>query len=194
MEENTIDALVNIFSRFPGMGARSARRLVLFLIKHQNLYLNSLIDNLKNLQTNIKVCECGNLDNTNPCKICSNESRDHTIICIVEDIMGLWAIERTGIFNGLYYTIGAIISPIRGIGPEQLKTDNLLKLIEKNQVKEVVLALNATIEGQATAYYIKELLPNLCCSQLCSGVPINGELDYLDSSTIGAAFLRRNTI
>ena len=191
---NTIENLASILSKLPGLGIRSARRMVLFLIKNQKLYLDSLIHNLKNLRDNIKICNCGNLDDNIPCNICSDSSRDTNLLCVVEDIVSLWAIERPGIFNGLYYILGGIISPIRGIGPKELKIENLVQLADKRQITEVILALNATIEGQATAFYIKEVLKEIKCSQLCSGVPVNGELDYLDSSTIGAAFLRRNII
>lgn len=185
---NAIDALSALLGKVPGLGPRSARRMVLFLLRNPDSLLAPIIAQLNNIRAEVKKCACGNLDQQSPCVICSDKTRDHSVVCVVEDVTSLWAIERAKCFNGIYYVMDRVLSPTGGIGPEDLKVSRLQDYVGVHGVTEVVLALNPTVEGQATAHYVQEMLGSLVrCSRLRLGIPMGGELDYLDAGTIAAA-------
>lgn len=185
---NAIDALSALLGKVPGLGPRSARRMVLFLLRNPDSLLAPILEQLHNIRNDVKKCECGNLDEQSPCVVCSNKTRDRSIVCVVEDVTSLWAIERANCFNGLYYVLDKVLSPMGKIGPEDLKVSRLQTYIKVRGVTKVVLALNPTVEGQATAHHIRYSLGDeIECSSLRLGIPIGGELDYLDAGTIAAA-------
>lgn len=192
-----IDALIKQVSRLPGLGPRSARRIVLHLLKNRYEKLDPLIQFLQQAQENIRTCGvCGNLDLTDPCGLCADKKRDETLLCVVEDVDDLWAFERIGFFRGYYHILGGVLSALDGVGPDQLRLRSLEKRIHSGHIKEVVLALNATIDGQTTAHYVQKILksqPDLKITHLSYGVPVGGELDYLDEGTIQTAFQGRLT-
>jgi len=197
MENDEINNLINLMAKIPGLGPRSARRGVLSLIKNPDKLMLPLANKLIEAAKNIKTCQiCGNLDTTETCKICLDDSRDKNIICVVEDISDLWALERTSSYKGLYHVLGGVLSAIDGVNPEDLNIKKLIKTIKYNNVKEVILATSATLAGQTTSYYISDLLEGLdiTISRLAQGIPIGGELDYLDDGTIGAALNSRKII
>jgi len=197
MENDEINNLINLMAKIPGLGPRSARRGVLSLIKNPDKLMLPLANKLIEAAKNIKTCQiCGNLDTTETCKICLDDSRDKNIICVVEDISDLWALERTSSYKGLYHVLGGVLSAIDGVNPEDLNIKKLIKTIKSNNVKEVILATSATLAGQTTSYYISDLLEGLdiTISRLAQGIPIGGELDYLDDGTIGAALNSRKII
>jgi len=197
MENDEINNLINLMAKIPGLGPRSARRGVLSLIKNPDKLMLPLANKLIEAAKNIKTCQiCGNLDTTETCKICLDDSRDKNIICVVEDISDLWALERTSSYKGLYHVLGGVLSAIDGVNPEDLNIKKLIKTIKSNNVKEVILATSATLAGQTTSYYISDLLEGLdiIISRLAQGIPIGGELDYLDDGTIGAALNSRKII
>ncbi len=191
MSVTVIDTLSRLMGRIPGIGPRSARRIVLFLLRNKQSLLEPLIENFTQLNANIRKCICGNLDEIMPCNICSDINRDNKIMCVVEDVTSLWAIERSGSFSGLYHVLDGVLSPIAGIGPAELKVDVLINRVKSHCVQEIVIALNPTVEGRATAYYLREMI-DIKCSVLRVGVPIGGELDYLDNGTIAAALNGRD--
>lgn len=194
-KENDLDNLIKLFSKLPSLGPRSARRMVLNLLKNRQAVMQPLIDSMQRVISNVKNCQqCGNLDVTEICSICSNHNRDNGIICVVEEVSDLWAIEKSGIFSGKYHILGGVLSAISGKGPEDLKIEGLLERIKKYGIKEVILATNPTIDGQTTAYYLAEILKNsdVNVSKLANGIPIGSELDYLDEGTLGIAFKSRN--
>lgn len=178
-----IDSLSQLLARIPGIGSRSARRIVLFLLRNRESLLSPIIQNLETLKANIKKCDCGNLDETYPCCICADHARQDKPLCIVEDVVSLWAIERTQTFAGMYHVLDNILSPISGKGPESLELERLHQRIAHYHTQELILAINPTIEGQATAEYIKDSV-NIRCSTLRVGIPMGAELDYLDTRTI----------
>ena len=189
-----LESIIKIFSKMPGLGPRSAQRLVFHLIKKREIILNQLILSLENLNNKIKYCEiCGNVTLDTMCEVCSDKSRDNGLVCVVEDISDLWAMNRSGAFNGVFHVLGGLLSPIEGIGPEELKISTLSQRVASGSVKEIVLALGATITGQTTANYIFQELEkySIKITSLAQGVPVGGELDYLDDSTIVAAFNAR---
>lgn len=190
-----IDSLIHLFSKFPGLGPRSARRMVLHLIKHKHQLLEPLMLALEKFSVTIQICqECGNIDSQNPCSICIQpERRLSDQICVVEDVADLWAIERSHIFKGRYHVLGGTLSAIDGRGPDDLNIEQLVVKATGNTIREVILATNATVEGQTTAYYIAERLKenNVTISRLAHGIPMGGELDYLDDGTLGAALVAR---
>lgn len=195
-QENDINKLIYLFSKLPGLGQRSARRIVLHLLQDPETRLGSLIESLKNTADNITVCNiCGNLDISSPCNICRNNSRSQDVIAIVETVADLWAMERAGIFNGLYHVLGGALSSVRGISPESLRLGQLLQRCINNDIQELIIATNATIDGQTTAYFITEYFKDykFHISRLASGIPIGGELDYLDEGTLSAAFSLRQS-
>ena len=197
MENDEINNLINLMAKIPGLGPRSARRGVLSLIKNPDKLMLPLANKLIEAAKNIKTCQiCGNLDTTETCKICLDDSRDKNIICVVEDISDLWALERTSSYKGLYHVLGGVLSAIDGVNPEDLNIKKLIKTIKSNNIKEVILATSATLAGQTTSYYISDLLEGLdiIISRLAQGIPIGGELDYLDDGTIGAALNSRKII
>ena len=192
--QSDLESIIKIFSKMPGLGPRSAQRLVFHLIKKREIVLNQLILSLENLNNKIKYCEiCGNVTLDTMCEVCSDKSRDNGLVCVVEDISDLWAMNRSGAFNGVFHVLGGLLSPIEGIGPEELKISTLSQRVASGSVKEIVLALGATITGQTTANYIFQELEkySIKITSLAQGVPVGGELDYLDDSTIVAAFNAR---
>ena len=194
MSTSEIDQLIQLLSKLPGLGARSARRATLYLIQHRESLLMPLGGALAAAAENVKTCDiCANLDTINPCNICINQSREKKIICVVEDVSDLWALERAGVFSGAYHVLGGTLSALDGVGPEDLRIETLLSRANDDVVIEVILALNATVDGQTTAHYLSDRLAesNVVVSHLAHGVPVGGELDYLDDGTLAAALKSR---
>ena len=196
MNDNEIEKLIKLFSRLPGLGPRSARRLTLFLIKRRESLMLPIANALRLAADTMVPCSlCGNIDTLDPCDICRQERRDRSQICVVEDIADLWAMERTGVFSGRYHVLGGTLSAIEGRGPEELNIAQLVERAADQFVDEVILATSATVDGQTTAHYVSDRLSdcNVTVSRLAHGVPVGGELDYLDDGTISAALnARRN--
>lgn len=189
-----IEELVKYLARLPGLGPRSARRAVLQLMRRRETLLNPLATALQIAQENIRTCgQCGNIDTTDPCTICADIRRDDTILCVVEDVGDLWALERAQALRGRYHVLGGTLSALDGVGPEDLNLPHLHARCTKPHVKEVILATNATVEGQTTAHYIVDMLDGLeiTVTRLAHGVPVGGELDYLDDGTLLAAMRAR---
>jgi recombination protein RecR len=191
-----IERLIGLLARLPGLGHRSARKAALALIKRREDLLQPLAAALSEAAQKIIVCpSCGNIDTVSPCTICQDPRRDRSLIVVVEQIADLWALERAGVVNALYHVLGGHLSPLDGIGPEEL---NVVRLIERvaPPVKEVLLALNATVEGQSTAHYLTEQLQGhgVAVTRLAQGVPIGGELVYLDEGTLAAAIKSRRPL
>ena len=189
-----IERLIQLLARLPGLGPRSARRAALHLIKKREALLTPLADALKEAAGAIRICtSCGNIDTTDPCAICRDPRRDRSLICVVEDVGDLWALERAGAHAGRYHVLGGTLSPLDGIGPEDLNLNSLVARARDPEVREVILAVNATVEGQTTAHYVTDLLADchVRVSRLAHGVPIGGELDYLDEGTLAAAVRAR---
>lgn len=192
-----IEGLIKFFSKMPGLGPRSARRFVLYLLKHKQQKLLPLIELLAHTAEHISECtECGNLDTENPCTICSNPKRNKTHLCVVEHVADLWALERSGAFQGIYHVLGGTLSALDGMGPEELRIPHLKQRVQANQTKEITLALNVTLEGQTTNHYLAAELatPGLKITSIAHGVPLGGELDYLDAGTIITALSARRTL
>lgn len=190
-----LDTLIQLLARLPGLGPRSARRAALQLLKRRESLLEPLAAALTNAATAIRPCpDCGNLDTIVPCSICRDLERDGHVICVVEDLADLWALERTGAFRGRYHVLGGTLSALDGVGPEDLAIERLVARVEPGQ--ELILALNATVEGQTTAHYIADRLAGSGAklSRLAQGVPIGGELDYLDDGTLRAALDARRAL
>jgi len=197
MESEEIKKLIKLMSKIPGLGPRSARRSVLSLIKNPEKLMLPLANALIEVSSNIKLCSiCGNIDSDITCGICKDEKRDKATICVVEDIADLWALERSSNFKGRYHILGGVLSAIDGVNPEDLRIKELLENISTNKVTEVILATSATIAGQTTSFYITDLLENkdVIVSKLAQGIPMGGELDYLDDGTIGAALDSRKIL
>ena len=190
-----LDTLIQLLAKLPGLGPRSARRAALYLLKRREILLEPLAAALAKAAAAIRPCSvCGNLDTLEPCTICRDPERDATTICVVEDLADLWALERTGAFAGRYHVLGGTLSALDGIGPEELNIEGLLARVRPGQ--ELVLALNATVEGQTTAHYLVDRLAgrDIKVSRLAQGVPIGGELDYLDDGTLTAALKARQVV
>ncbi len=197
MSENYIEQLIKIISKLPSLGTRSARRIVLYMLKRKENTIPQLISALEEVYSNIKVCEvCGNYDTTSPCSICKSEVRDNNVLCIVQDISDLWALERGGLYKGKYHVLGGVLSAIEGITPDDLNIDKLLNRIKSESITEVILALPATVDGQITMHYISSLLKdyNIKISTLAQGIPVGGELDYMDDGTIKLALDMRKEL
>ena len=189
-----IERLIQLLAKLPGLGPRSARRAALALLKKRDTLLEPLADSLREAADAILTCEvCGNLDTQSPCAICSDNRRDPHILCVVEDVADLWALERAGVFRGRYHVLGGALSALDGVTPERLNVAKLLERV-KHGVDEVILAMNATVEGQTTAHYLMDLLGDMKVTRLAHGVPVGGELDYLDEGTLSAAFKARRTL
>jgi recombination protein RecR len=189
-----IERLIQLLSKLPGLGPRSARRAALALLKKRDTLLEPLADSLREAADAILTCEvCGNLDTQSPCAICSDPRRDPHILCVVEDVADLWALERAGVFRGRYHVLGGALSALDGVTPERLNVGKLLERVKQN-VDEVILAMNATVEGQTTAHYLMDLLGDMKVTRLAHGVPVGGELDYLDEGTLSAAFKARRAL
>lgn len=192
-----IERLVQLLARLPGLGPRSSRKAVLALLKRRNDLLLPLSDALQQAIAKISECPvCGNLDTVSPCSICADPRRDPSLIVVVEEVGDLWALERASVVSAQYHVLGGHLSPLDGIGPEQLNITSLVTRARLPAVKEILLALNATVEGQSTAHYISDQLANtdVTVSRLAQGVPIGGELDYLDDGTLAAAFKARRKL
>lgn len=192
-----IERLVQLLSRLPGLGPRSGRKAVLALLKRRNELLIPLTQALQQAVDKIAQCpQCGNLDTVSPCSICQDPRRDQTMIVVVEDVGDLWALERAGFVSALYHVLGGHLSPLDGIGPDQLNIAPLIARAGAGNVKEILLALNATVEGQSTAHYVSDQLATagVAVSRLAQGVPVGGELDYLDDGTLAAAFKARRRL
>jgi recombination protein RecR len=197
MSTSEIDQLVQLLSKLPGLGARSARRATLHLIKHRESLLMPLGDAMGLAAEKVKNCGvCGNLDTVDPCHICTHKSRDQKMICVVEDVADLWALERAGVFSGFYHVLGGTLSALDGIGPEDLRIEPLIERARGSEVIEVILALNATVDGQTTAHYLTDRLEEsqVKVSHLAHGVPVGGELDYLDDGTLATALKSRRSL
>jgi recombination protein RecR len=189
-----IERLIQLLARLPGLGPRSARRAALHLIKKRDLLMAPLAAALQSAMENIAVCRiCGNLDTRNPCAVCSDPRRDPSIIVVVADVADLWALERAHAVDARYHVLGGTLSPLDGVGPEDLSIEALITRAHAPEVKEVILALNATVDGQTTAHYITDLLAgaDVKATGLAHGVPVGGELDYLDEGTLAAAIRSR---
>jgi recombination protein RecR len=189
-----IERLIQLLARLPGLGPRSARRAALFLIKKRELIMAPLATALQTAIEKIEVCRtCGNIDTQNPCTVCTDNRRDGSVIVVVADVADLWALERAHAVNARYHVLGGTLSPLDGVGPQELTIDALVSRAHDPVVTEIILALNATVDGQTTAHYITDLVQdaNVKVTRLAHGVPVGGELDYLDEGTLAAAMRSR---
>ncbi|NRB03178.1 MAG: recombination protein RecR [Rhodobacteraceae bacterium] len=191
-----IDTLIEMMAKLPGLGPRSARRAVLHLIRKRDVQLKPLADAMQVVAATAREClNCGNVGTSDICDICASEKRANGEICVVEDVADLWAMERAGVFKGRYHVLGGTLSALDAIGPEDLRIPQLVNRVQAEEVREVILALNATIDGQTTAHYIADQLEGrVTLTSLAQGVPIGGELDYLDDGTITAALNARKAL
>ncbi|CAN0442239.1 unnamed protein product [Scytosiphon promiscuus] len=189
--------LIELISRLPGLGPRSARRVALFLLKRRDTLLKPLADALAEAGEKIERCKvCGNFDTVQPCAVCQAGGRDDALVCVVEDVPDLWALERGGAFRGRYHVLGGVLSASDGITPDDLNIPSLVTRVDAGGIREVILALNATVDGQTTAHYVAELLEGkgFSVTRLAHGVPVGGELDHLDDGTLAAALRSRRDI
>ncbi len=194
MSHSDLDELIRLFAKLPGLGPRSARRAVLQLMRHKEQLMTPLAHAITRAMENVRSCSaCGNLDTRDPCAVCGDEKRDRSVICVVEEVADLWAIERCHLYKGQYHVLGGTLSAMDDRGPAQLNIEPLATRAARPEVKEVILATNATLEGQTTAHYITTRLEgcNVTISRLAQGIPMGGELDYLDDGTLGAALKAR---
>ena len=192
-----IERLVQLLARLPGLGPRSARRAVLHLIRKREELLAPLADAMRVAQERIVACStCGNIDTSDPCAICRDPRRDASILVVVETVAELWALERAGLLNARYHVLGGVLSPLDGVGPDDLTIAALIERARAGAAQEIVLAVNATVDGQTTAHYIADLLApfGVKVTRLAHGVPVGGELDYLDEGTLATALARRSGI
>ncbi len=197
MAGDDIERLINYLSKLPGLGPRSARRAALHLLKRREALLVPLLKAFESAAESIKPCaQCGNLDSQDPCAICANPERDGSTICVVEEVADLWALERTLSFKGRYHVLGGLLSALDGVGPEDLNIAALIARAEAPEVKEIILAMSATVDGQTTAHYVTDRLQDtgVTISRLAHGVPVGGELDYLDDGTLSAALKARRPL
>jgi recombination protein RecR len=197
MASAEIENLISLLAKLPGLGPRSARRAVLVLLKRRDSLGVPLIKALNDALGNCKICcLCGNLDTMDPCQLCEDTKRDSSLICVVEDIADLWALERARVFQGLYHVLGGVLSALDGIGPDDLKIASLMKRVGEGEIREVILATSATVDGQTTAHYLADRLAGkeVEVTELAHGVPVGGELDYLDDGTLGAALKDRRRV
>ncbi len=192
-----IERLIQLLARLPGLGPRSARRAALFLIKKREPLMAPLAASLQTALEKITVCSvCGNIDSQNPCTVCTDPQRDGSVLVVVADVADLWALERAGAVNAKYHVLGGTLSPLDGVGPDDLTIEALVSRAHAPEVTEVIIALNATVDGQTTAHYITDLLSdaNVKVTRLAHGVPVGGELDYLDEGTLAAAIRQRTPL
>jgi recombination protein RecR len=197
MASQEIETLASVLARLPGLGPRSARRAVLWLVKRRETALVQLLDALGTVRESLVECgTCGNVDTTNPCAICADPRRDSRSLCVVEDVADLWALDRARLFSGGYHVLGGRLSALEGVRPEDLTIGKLLDRVATGGIDEVVLAMNATLEGQTTAHYIAERLEGMAVrvTQLAHGLPVGGELDYLDEGTLAQALRARRPV
>jgi len=184
-------------ARLPGLGPRSARRAVLQMVKKRGALLDPLSRALTEVAATAREClTCGNISTSEVCDICTDPKRDEALICVVEDVADLWAMERTASFRGRYHVLGGVLSALDAVGPDELRIPRLVRRVGEGKVSEVILALNATIDGQTTAHYLADQLEasGAAVTSLAQGVPIGGELDYLDDGTISAALRARKAL
>ena len=189
-----LERLIQLLARLPGLGPRSARRAALALMKKRDALLLPLAEAMRDAAEKVVACStCGNLDTVDPCAICADAERDAAMLCVVEEVGDLWALERAAAFRGRYHVLGGVLSALDGIGPEDISVDRLVRRVEAGGVREVILAMNATVEGQATAHYVADRLVDSGANvtRLAHGVPVGGELDYLDDGTLAAALKSR---
>jgi recombination protein RecR len=197
MASPEIEALTQALARLPGLGPRSARRAVLHLLKKRETALAPLLSALEAVEQNLATCSiCGNVDTTDPCGVCADPRRDHRALCVVEEVADLWALDRSRLFPGRFHVLGGRLSALEGVRPEDLAIDSLLRRVEAGGIDEVVLAMNATLEGQTTAHYIAERIERypVRVTQLAHGLPVGGELDYLDEGTLAQALRARRPV
>jgi len=197
MASQEIETLAAALARLPGLGPRSARRAVLWLVKRRETSLAQLLDALSAMREKLVACAvCGNVDTRQPCAICADPRRDPRSLCVVEDVADLWALDRAKLFMGRYHVLGGRLSALEGVRPEDLSIGQLLERVEAGGIDEVVLAMNATLEGQTTAHYIAERLEHypIRITQLAHGLPVGGELDYLDEGTLAQALRARRPV
>ena len=197
MAARALDDLIALLAKLPGLGPRSARRAALHLIKQRETLLRRLAVALTDTADQVRRCStCGNLDVADPCWICAAPERDHRQICVVEEVDDLWALERSGVFRGRYHVLGGTLSAIDGYGPQDLGIDRLLARVGADRVSEVILATGATVDGQTTAHYIADRLEpsGVSVTRLAHGLPVGGELNYLDDGTLGAALEARRPV
>ncbi|MBY6155625.1 recombination mediator RecR [Vannielia litorea] len=196
-DQEEIEGLIALMARLPGLGPRSARRAVLQLIKKRSQLLVPLADSMRRVAETAREClRCGNVGTADVCSICLSEKRATGELCVVEDVADLWAMERAGVFKGRYHVLGGVLSALDAVGPEELRIPRLAERVREEGISEVILALNATVDGQTTAHYIADQLEDmgLTITSLAQGVPVGGELDYLDDGTIGAALRARKSL
>ena len=192
-----LETLVQALARLPGLGPRSARRAVLHLVKRREAALEPLLTALQAVADNLVTCAtCGNVDTANPCAMCADPRRDARLLCVVEEVADLWALDRSRLFPGRYHVLGGRLSALEGIRPEDLSIDQLVRRVAAGGIDEVVLAMNATLEGQTTAHYLAERLEKfpVRLTQLAHGLPVGGELDYLDEGTLAQALRARRPV
>ena len=197
MISSEIDYLVRLMSKLPGLGIRSARRIVLHLLNNKEKEMLVLSNEIKQVAELVQFCSiCGNMDTKETCHICLDDKRDKSIICVVENVGDLWAIERSSVFGGQYHVLGGVLSALDNVGPKDLKIENLVERARNENTKEVILANSATVDGQTTAYYLADQLSecNVLISRLAQGLPIGGELDFLDDGTITQALKARSEV
>ena len=189
-----IERLIQLLARLPGLGPRSARRAALHLVKKKAALMEPLAEAMQVAVETVVTCStCGNIDTSDPCALCTDSKRDRSTIVVVEDVSDLWALERADVMNASYHVLGGVLSPLDGVGPDDLSIVQLINRVTKGDVKELIIAVNATVEGQTTAHYITDQLDDLdvSISRLAHGVPVGGELDYLDEGTLSAAMRAR---
>lgn len=194
MFDGPLDVLVRSLAALPGLGTRSARRIALHLLSAKGQKLQSLMDALDEAAKTITACDtCGNLDSTNPCRVCRDPARDKVTLCVVAGVADVWALERTGAFKGQYHVLGGVLSALDGVGPDELSIDALLRRLKSQSFTEVILALPATVDGQSTAHYLMDHMDglNLHITRLAHGVPVGGALEFLDDGTIATAMKSR---
>ncbi|MEP1143110.1 MAG: recombination mediator RecR [Henriciella sp.] len=192
-----IQRMIDLIARLPGLGPRSARRAALFLLKRQDSLLRPMAEAMADAADKIEQCQtCGNYDTLQPCAVCQAPGRDDGLICVVEDVPDLWALERAAAFRGRYHVLGGVMSALDGVGPEDLTIGLLLDRVKQGGVREVILALNATVDGQTTAHYVAERLEGMSVevTRLAHGVPVGGELDHLDDGTLATALRSRRGV
>lgn len=192
-----LQRLIDLMAKMPGLGPRSATRASLFLLKKRSAVMEPLALALSEAAQKVKSCSlCGNWDSIDPCAICSDKERNLDVLCVVEDVADLWALERAGAHRGHYHVVGGLLSPLDGIGPDDLNIAGLVSRAQSQDVVEIVLALSATVDGQTTAHYISDHLDSVDVrvTRLSHGVPVGGELDYLDEGTLSAAMKSRRSI
>ncbi len=194
-DTSEIEALIQLMARLPGLGPRSARRAVLHLIKKRGQLLTPLAEAMARVGATAREClTCGNISTRDTCDICTAEKRRTGQICVVEDVADLWAMERAAVFRGRYHVLGGTLSALDAVGPDDLRIPQLVRRVAEEAVTEVILALPATVDGQTTAHYIADQLPGVTVTSLAQGVPVGGELDYLDDGTISAALAARKSV